>query len=442
MTLRNYQKTFVNDVLNAYHRGSKAVCGVLPCGAGKTVVAAKLAELAGRTSKDTLFLVHRRELVEQTLKKMQSAGLDMDRVQVEMVQTLRRDPQRVKPDLIITDEGHHSLAKSYYRIYASHPHALRLSLTATPIRLGGRGLGDIHDTLVEGVSARWLIQHGYLADYDYYAPRLVETTELHTRAGEYVAAEVNELMDRPVIYGDALQHYLRIASGKQAILYAASINLSKLAAETFSNAGIPAAHIDGKTPSSKRDSIISAFRTGGIQVLCNVDIVGEGFDAPDCEAVIMLRPTASLALHIQQSMRCMRPKNGKRAIIIDHVNNVMRHGLPDDKREWRLDTEPKKTRKRKEKEPSLIRTCPECFRVCARVNRDCPYCGHTFAVEKQLVVDEAAKLEKIARKGFKVKYIKNTPDECNNMYELQQYAKSRGYKPGWAYYQAKARGFL
>lgn len=442
MTLRDYQKAFVRDIMQAYARGSRSICGVMPCGAGKTVVAAAMAEDVGRAGKNTLILVHRRELQDQTANKLQALGLDMSRLNVEMVQTLSRRPDRIAPPaLIITDEGHHALAASYRKIYDVYSNARRLSLTATPVRLNGQGLGDEHDVLIEGASASWLIEHGYLADYDYYAPKLADMAGVHVRRGEYIQSEIEQMMNVPRIFGNATKHYKRIADGKQAILYAASVELSKKTAEAFSAQGIAAAHIDGKTPKTERKNIIDAFRKGEVKVLCNVDIVGEGFDVPDCEAVILMRPTMSLALHIQQSMRCMRPKKGKRAIIIDHVDNISRHGLPDEEREWSLNTVKKK--KSSKIEPSAIRMCPECFRVCKKDAKSCPHCGHKFAASRarEIEADDSAELKKIEKQGFKVRYMK-TPAECVNFYELQQYAKAKGYKPGWAYYQAKARGLI
>ncbi len=209
------------------------------------------------------------------------------------------------PDLIITDENHHSLAATYKKIYRAFLQAKRLGVTATPERLDGSGLKDVNDILIEGVNAQWLMEHDYLSPYDYYAPN-IRLPKFHIRQGDFDLAEMNGYFRQhlPQIYGDVLAHYRRLADGKQAICYLSGVEVSRQTAALFTESGIPSAHIDGGTPKEERDRLIHAFRTGRIRILCNVDIISEGFDVPDCECVILLRPTKSLTLYIQQSMRC------------------------------------------------------------------------------------------------------------------------------------------
>lgn len=258
----------------------------------------------------------------------------MDLVQFGMVQTVvRRLEKTPKPSLIITDESHHGLAASYRKIYDYFADVLRLSFTATPIRLNGSGLGDINDILIEEVDAEWLIENNFLSPYKYYAPKLIDTSLLKlNNLYEFSNSSIDKAMESKTIYGDVIKHYQELAFGEQAICYCHSIEASKFAKQEFLNHGIPAEHIDAKTPKNERDEIIQKFRDKQIQVLTNVDLIGEGFDVPDCSTVIMLRPTQSLSLYIQQSMRGMRYRPGKTSIIIDHVDNVRRFGLPDAKR--------------------------------------------------------------------------------------------------------------
>ena len=129
--------------------------------------------------------------------------------------------------------------------------------------------------------------------------------------------------------------------------------------DEFNQAGIIAKHIDGETPKNERDLAIQNFRQGKIMILCNVDLISEGFDVPDCNTAILLRPTQSLGLFIQQSMRPMRYMENKTAIIIDHVGNVGRFGTPDMKREWTLD--PKKGSNTTVKDENPVKQCPNCF---------------------------------------------------------------------------------
>src|SRR5699024_3607361 len=184
-----------------------------------------------------------------------------------------------------------------------------------------------------------------------------------------------------------------LADGEQAIAYCHNVEASKQTAYEFSQAGIQAAHIDGNTPKNERDEIIEQFRIGEIKLLSNVDIIGEGFDVPDCSTVIMLRPTQSLSLYIQQAMRGMRYREGKTSIIIDHVDNVRRHGLPDAERKWSLQGMIKQ-----ESEAEIkIKECESCFGVYLAKYLICPLCGHKPEVKeiKDYEVNESAELEEI-----------------------------------------------
>lgn len=355
-----------------------------------------------------------------------------------MVQTAcRRLGKMPEPRLIITDENHHCAAVSYRKIYEAFPSAQCLGVTATPIRLNGGGLGDVNDKLVIGASAKWLIENNYLAPYDYYAPSVADLSGLHTRRGEYATEEVENALDQSVIYGDVIGHYRKLADGKKAICYCSTIKHSPKTAARFQAAGIAAAHIDGQTKKALREDIVERFRKGEIQILCNVDLISEGFDVPDCSCAILLRPTQSLTLYIQQSMRCMRYQPGKRAVIIDHVGNYMRHGMPDEDREWSLES--KKTRKKTVDNAERIRQCPECYYTFPFAPV-CPKCGYAFQMEKQ-EIEEVSESELTQITGFKLDYEK-TPSDCKTYQELRMYAAARHYKPGWAYYQAKARGFI
>lgn len=444
MPLRSYQNDLVENVRGAWHEGYRAPCIVLGCGGGKSCIVAEIARRTTFNGKRVLFLVHRKELVDQITATFTRWGVLMDLCIVGMVQTITRRLKKIqKPALIITDENHHSLAASYKRIYEHFSDVPRVGVTATPVRLNGDGLGDVNDKLIIGKSTKWLIANGFLAPYDYYAPSVADLTGLHTRRGEYVQADIDKAMIQNKVFGDVIAYYRKLANGKKAICYCASIRHSKATAQAFCDAGIIARHIDGDTPKNERDRIINAFRKGEITILCNVDLISEGFDVPDCECSILLRPTHSLTLYIQQSMRCMRYREGKRAIIIDHVGNYARHGMPDDDREWTLAKKEKRKRAETERENSeSVIQCPECFFTFAKENAEngcCPHCGMPLPKRtRKLTTDEDAELIKV--EGFHLDF--ETPDDCHTYDELLRYAKRRGYKPGWAYYQARLRGMI
>jgi superfamily II DNA or RNA helicase len=404
---------------------------------GKSIIVADMAKKATEKGNRVLFLVHRKELCDQIEETFRTYGVNMKLCKIGMVQTITRRLKKMKePQLIITDENHHCLAESYKRIYEAFPNARCVGVTATPCRLNGGGLGDVNDELVIGVSAKWLIENNFLAPYDYYAPSVADLTGLHVKVGEYVTKEIEERLIKKSIFGDVISYYRQLADGKQAICYCASISHSEQMAENFREAGISAQHIDGSTVKSERNLVIKKFRSGEIKILCNVDLISEGFDVPDCEAAILLRPTKSLTLYIQQSMRCMRYKPGKRAVIIDHVGNYLRFGLPDFDREWTL--EPKKKGAKKEEPEIKVRQCPECFYTHEYADI-CPKCGFMYPVKERTLEEiKEAKLELITE--IVLDY--DTPTECTTMAELVAYGRRKGYKSGWSYMEGKRRGII
>lgn len=438
MQLREYQEELIDRVRASYKQGYKAPCIVLPCGGGKSVIIAEIARRTTEKGNNILFLIHRKELQDQIIRTFCRWGVDMSLCNVMMVQTaVYRINKLPPPSLIITDENHHCLAASYKKIYDAYPKARRIGMTATPVRLNGDGLGDVNDILIKGVSAKWLIDNHYLAPYDYYAPSVSDLTGIRITHGEYSAADITNALARSTVFGNVIEDYKELAGGRQAVCYCASVRHSQMMAEAFTSAGIDAVHIDGTTPKSARDKVISDFRCGAIDILCNVDLISEGFDVPDCGAAILLRPTKSLTLYIQQSMRCMRYREGKRAVIIDHVGNYARFGMPDEDRTWSLD---KKDKQKKTEAEVTVKAsmCPSCFAVFPPAPV-CPYCGTEMPKrERTLDTDESTELQKID--GFKLDF--KTPDDCKDFKELAAYGKNHGYKPGWAYYRARERGLL
>ncbi|EIU5758767.1 TPA: DEAD/DEAH box helicase [Listeria monocytogenes] len=415
-------------------------CCSLWLGAGKSVILSEIIRMTTRNKNNVLFLVHRKELIDQIRNTLTMNDVDMKFVNLGMVQTVvRRLEKTSEPALIIIDESHHVLANSYKKIINHFSKAKVVGFTATPVRINGGGLGDINDTLIEKVNVKWLIENQFLAHYKYYAPEIVQTETLNVkRTGEFDMTSLDDQFNKRMIWGDVIKHYQKLANGEQAILYASSIYQSEKMAASFNAVGISSAHIDGKTPKLIRDDIIKRFREGEIKVLCNLDLIGEGFDVPDCSTVIMLRPTQSLSLYIQQSMRGMRYKHNKTAIIIDHVGNVKRFGLPDMERTWSL--APRKGSNATKAE-APVKICPDCFMTVLSSNKQCEHCGHEFKVEaKPIQIDDAAELQEITEPIFQVDY--SSPNDCKNMKELYEYAKQHNYKRGWAYHQGKVRGFI
>lgn len=431
ISLRNYQKQLITDIRAAINKGEHSVCAVLGCGGGKSVIIGEIARLATASKNQVLFLVHRKELVAQIKNTFIASGVDMEHCEIMMVQTACRRLAKIKqPKLIIVDEAHHILSQSYMNILQYFPQAVVVGFTATPARINEGGLGAAFKELIMSVSTEWLIENHFLAKYKYYGVELADTSKLHTKNGDFDKAEVEELMNKSAIFGNAVENWQKLAQGKKTIVYCSSIEISKNVMEAYNKAGISAAHLDGTTSQGKREATVAAFRRGEILVLSNVDLFGEGFDVPDCEAVQLLRPTQSLTLHVQQSMRSMRynPQNpDKVAIILDHVGNFKRHGLPDDEREWTLAAKAKK-----KKNEIKVKQCPVCFAVLPSNATECQYCKHVFEKQEraaQKFVNDVI-LEEISRRPHN-DYLK-----CKSFDELDIFRKAHKYKFFWTVHKA------
>ncbi|ANR70139.1 restriction endonuclease subunit R [Selenomonas sp. oral taxon 126] len=441
--LRPYQEQLVDDVGYEFGAGRRRVCAVMPCGAGKTIVTAWMARGTALSGRRAIFMVHRQELIEQTSATFTEMGIrhgliaagaakeyDLP-VQIASVQTLvHRLGEVPPPDFLICDECHHIVANSYRKIIDHFGAICVLGVTATPERIGGQGLGEVFESLVLGPSAAELIAAGNLTPYDYYAPpSKFDPAAAHVRFGEYVKSDlVNQIDDADVI-GDIVKNYQNLAAGKRAICYCINRAHSEHVAASFRAAGIPAEHVDGETHRAARARAVEEFRAGRLQILCNAELLGEGFDVPAMEAVILARPTASLTLYIQQSMRPLRPDPAqpeKRAVIIDHVGNVFRHGLPDEAHAWSLETKKKRPR------TTAIKICPACYTALPSTARACP-CGHVFmaaaASEERKYTEKDGTLTKIEE--IRRKKQRQEVGMARSVADLTAIALQRGYSLRW-----------
>ncbi len=434
-------------------QGCKSILYTAPTGSGKTLLTAHMLHTAASKGMRCLFVVHRRELIKQSAQAFDlegikygiiSAGFSEDRshwVQLASVQTLARRLARVsEPRLIVWDEAHHLAASSWSDIFARYGTSYHIGITATPERLDGKGLGTYFSNLIVGPTVQTLTKQGYLSPYKLYAPSNVDLTGIHTRMGDYEKREINSVVDRPSITGNAIEHYKRLCEGRRAVVFCASIQHSKHVVEQFNAAGIPAAHVDGETPEDERDRAIENFKKGNIQVLSNVEIFGEGFDVPAIEAAILLRPTQSLGYFMQQVGRALRPFEGKnQAIILDHVGNWSRHGLPDDDREWSLEGRPQRARGEGGAGVS-VRICPKCFAAMPSGLSVCKYCGEVFPVKPREIIEKDGQLLEIQAEIAR-KMVRRQQGMAQSMQELFEIGRARGYKNprAWAYFVFKGR---
>jgi superfamily II DNA or RNA helicase len=287
---------------------------------------------------------------------------------------------------VVVHNCHHLLRENKWGTASNmFPHAIGLGVTATPQRADGKGLGvhadGVFHHMALGPTMYDLIEMGNRARYKIVAPPSdFDVDSLHvTATGDFSGKEMREAARKSHIVGDVVQHYLRFAEGMQGITFATDVETANDIAAQFNAAGIPAQSVSAKTPDHIRSEFIRRFKRGALNQLVNVDLFGEGFDLPGLEVVSLARPTMSLAVFLQQVGRALRPspETGKtHGLIIDHVGNVKRHGLPDKPRFWTLDAREKRSSKASDPEVIPLTTCLECYQIYERTNASCPYCGH------------------------------------------------------------------
>jgi len=444
MQLRSYQAQAVSGLRDALGTARSALL-VMPTGAGKTVVFTEIARLATLKNKTVFVLVHRRELIKQASDKLKAAGVEhgiisagFERtdslVQVCSVQTLVRRLETVTsaPDLLIIDEAHHAVAGSWEKVIQHFKNARIVGVTATPSRLDGRGLGSHFSILVQGPYVEQLVVSGFLSPHKVFAPPLkVDLTSVKTRAGDYANDQLSEAMDRPTITGSACATYRRLADGLPAIAFCCSVKHATSVCESFKAAGYRAKLVTGNMPMDERDDAISGLADGRTQVLCSVDVVSEGTDVPAVSAAILLRPTQSESLYLQQVGRILRPQNGKIAIVLDHVGSTRKFGFIDDRRDWSLDSKPK--RQRKDEPAPSVRQCPKCF-AAFKPQPECPCCGHIFQTKTRELAHKDGELHEMRREAARERQEKRKKvGMARTLPELLALAKEKGYKSGWAY---------
>lgn len=442
--LRDYQNELLDGVYESISKGNKNIMVQSPAGSGKSVTMSEVARRATDKGNRVLFIVHRRELVAQIKSTFITNDVDMDLCHVGMVQTvanrIKKDIEP-EPSIILVDEAHHALAKTYINIFESFPNAFVFGFTATPWRMSNKGFTDVFEELIPGKTVKWLIDNKRLASFKYYSVNLMNNQSLkHDSTGDFSNKSITLALE-PQIYGDVISNYKKFAEHKKTIIYTHNVESSKAVSDKFNDAGYQALQVDGKTPKDQRERAMESFRNGEINILVNAELYGEGVDVPDCECVILLRPTESLTLFIQQTMRAMRYQPNKQAIIIDHVGNYSRHGLPNTEHDW-YEHFKGSDKKSKSSNSVPIKECPTCFGVVESAYTICPFCGSEFPKEeqKEMIVDENAELEEVTEQMITLNFKK--PEDCNNMKELSELGKSLGYKPGWSYIQGKRLGLI
>lgn len=456
---RDYQLDILWQIVEAIEAGHRRILVQLPTGGGKTVLATAL--LASASSAQ--FLVHRDELLKQTSRtlwgsKIPHSFIASDRafdaraaVQLCGIATLaKRLREALPPDIIIVDEAHHAVSSSWSEVIAAFPDAIIVGLTATPQRLDGRGLDGQFDHLILGPPVRWLIDEGYLSDFDYYAPP--------------PGSE-----DEAALIGDVVAHYQRLAGGGQGIVFASSREHSRSIVTEFQLAGVRSLHVDGTLSPTARDEADRLFRSGEVTLESNVNLFGEGYDIPNIMYCAIARRTQSLSWYLQMVGRALRPvyapgfdrstRAGRlaaiaagpkpRAIICDHGNNWFSHGMPDDPRAWTLAGKLRGSGAGCNDDATPIHQCLNCYMITPSAVKLCPGCGTEFPVVTRNIRFKEGYLTKIERderraqkaaEKAKLAMLRKAEEQaCRSEAALRELAERRGYSPGWVKAKLRAR---
>lgn len=451
ISLRPKQEDLYQRTRQSMINGHKSPLIVAPCGFGKTVLFSYFTRKVIEKNKRVMILAHRDELLDQISNTLNQFNVSHSFIAAgrfcsprclvhvasvfSLVKRLHKIP---KPDVIIVDEAHNFCdGGTWSKIFNAYPEAWRIGVSASPCRLSGEPLGDAFDDLIIGPTTRELIDSGDLCEYRLFGAKNIDTSKIHTQMGDFNKKELNNAMDKSVITGNAVAEYTKYCAGKRAIVFCCSIKHAENVAEEFRKAGYSSGIIEGRMSKEARKKLVNDFREGRIQVLTSVNVISEGFDLPAIEVAIMLRPTRSLRLWIQQSGRALRNSPGKKeAFILDHAGNSERLQFwPCDTYDWSLEG-----RKKKEKEDDgiKIRLCSSCFGANESWRKVCKYCTKEFVVIGREPEKEEGDLHEVDIRTIR-KNKRMEEGQCKTLEELEELAERRGYKRGWAIMRYKSR---
>jgi len=453
--LREYQEKTVEMVRDEIRKGNKRILIALPTGAGKTHVLSDIAKKAQTKENTVLALMHRRQLVTQMVDSFAENGIEADiimagiesrlesKIQVGTVQTYLRRLQLdaieynrffINAVIVMIDEAHHALSKSYQQILKYYENKIIIGVTATPVLSSGIGMGTFFQAIICPVSVQGLVDDGYLVPSVCYGPSTPDLSKVKIVMGDYHKTELNKVMNQPKLIGDVVQNWLKLADNRQTMVFAVKVNHSKALCEEFNRMGIPAEHLDAHDIDEDRSDVLGRFRSEETKVLCNVGLYTEGTDIPEIRCIVLARPTKSLGFHLQMVGRGARPSPGKKDfMILDHGGNIERLGFYEEDVEWSLDGKnlgyKKKAEYKKEKKPFICEMCS-----CVHTGKRCPQCGFEVVGYGKKIEALEAELVELG----KTKRPKATLEEKRRFLGMLDYErKKRGYKVGWANHKYK-----
>lgn len=449
INLRPRQLQALADLRSAYATGARAPILVAPTGFGKTATAVEIVRQAVAKGRKTWFLCHLREILHDTSARLTAAGIRHGHiqsgrsadyslpVQVVAIATAARRAHLPRPDLIIIDEAHLSVARSYQQVIAAAGHPRLLGLTGTPLRLDGRGLGEVFDRLVLTCGTAELVDEGLLSPVRVFAPPGTDLTGLRKRCGDFDQGQASELLSRPAVVGDALSHWQQLCRGRRGVAFCTGVPHAQAVAEQWRRAGFRALAVHGGSDNAERREAIEGLRAGRLDLVACAQLWVAGVDVPEIDAVIWLRPTQSLTIWLQGNGRGLRIAPGKRdLLILDHVGNVSRLGHPLDPREWTLEG----VSKRQREAAPAVKVCPACFSAISSRLQTCPECGHAFAPERRELEHVPGELQELQRQAAQ-RERRAEQGTAQTLTDLIEVGKRRGMKNprGWARHVLAAR---
>lgn len=451
MELRNYQERAIASLRGSLACGKRRPVMQLPTGAGKTVIAAAIINMARSKDKRVIFCVPALSLINQTVERFQQNGIHeigvmqanhemtdpRQPVQVCSIQTLMRR-ELPDADLVIVDECHQMFKfVGEWVNYQQWENIPFVGLTATP---WARGMGKIWDDLIIGTTMQELIDMKHLSGFKVFAPAHPDLGAVKTVAGDYDLKGLGEAMDQGALVADIVTTWMEKAYGRQTVCFAVNRAHAKNIQKQFEEAGVFAEYMDAYTPLDERTEIIKRFQNKDIQVICNVGVLTTGFDA-DVRCIILARPTKSEMLYVQMIGRGLRPAPGKdHCLILDHSDTTIRLGFVTDIHHVELHNG-QKNHKTALRQPPLPKECAKCAFLRPPKTSTCPSCGFKAeAVDQTEVLD--GQLHELVQDGGKKKYNAKEwhPNRKQTFWEeLLLHCHLRGYKQGWAAHAYKAR---
>lgn len=465
--LRPYQQKALDGIRDHFRKGKKRVLLHLATGGGKTLIFCKVLKGVYEKGSRAIMVVRGKDLVDQASQRLFKEGVEHGvlqgnhwnyrpncNIQICSIDTLHRRRDKIalpEADLVVIDEAHFAISKSFRWLADQYKEAFFLPVTATPHVK--EGLRHVASEVVYPITIKELIKEGYLVEPVYYAPSKPDLNgiKVDKMTGDYKVNDLATAMHKAALYGDIINHWKKLAVGRPTVCFAVDLKHAAHLVESFTKAEVIAEMVEADTPKAEREAVQERLKTGQTHVVVNVGILCVGVDLPYVSALILARPTKSYNLFIQQCGRGTRTYEGKKDfIVLDHANNIREHGFIEDERICNLDGKPPSVG---DGEPTPI-TCKECFCTFCPVENGidnpteanaagrcyiCPGCGYDNSPPvgpRKKDLDNKAELVKLdaqAARELKRQEIDNfTLDKC-------EVAISAHRKPGWVFFQVKEK---